>query len=868
MLSIIIVCVCSSGLADAPASHPFVNPWKHIEYKGRRVALNNPSNTRKPKVETPGSELGSLTVRKWAGSRPTDINLTGAALHIPANAMLTPAVVSVTALPDAGIPALDPGLINVTGQYSGYRFLPHGSHFKKPVTITLGYDETKIPRGYTAKDVATFFFDEKEKHWERLPRATVDEINKKIISTSTHFTDMINGILEVPESPATLATTPNAMSGIQYPDATSQIVSIAPPVANSSGSAALTYAISLPAGRNGMQPDLSVQYNSSGSDGWLGLGWDLSTSAFSIETRWGVPRYDANLETETYTLDGAQLSPVAHRAAAVGRTGERQFYPRVDNDFQKIIRHGSSPTNYWWEVTDKSGTRKFYGGEPNNGPDPAAILTDDAGHIAYWALTESRDANDNFVKYRYTKVTDAGTPNGNPGYNLYLASVSYTGHGTTEGKYTVLFTRDRDLAETKRKDISISGRLGFKQVTADLLRKIAVQYNGQNVRSYELNYKEGAFYKTLLQNVKQFDAAGKLFATHSFDYYNDVQSNGVYQPLKGPENWDPKVDNVKGTFLNPIPGFQDHASALSGNKSIGGGFGLAITIGPDDDDLASKSNTAGIAFGFNISTNEGMLALVDINGDGLVDKVFKQGGNLYYRANQSAVDSNVAFGPRLPINGLNDFNQGLSWGVNVGLESNFFIYAGLGYAHSEDITNVYLQDVNGDGLVDIVNNGTVFFNHLDGAGNPTFTTSSGDTPSPIRAGSGIDNSLVVNDSAALQKAIDDNPLHDVVKVWVAPFDGTVNINAPVALFQDTSATAKSYTAADGVRVAIQHKGTELWSSTISANDFTPKAPTGVNAVQVQKGDRIYFRVQSIFNGAYDQVHWVPEITYSNHVDGL
>jgi RHS repeat-associated protein len=861
LLAIFIVCLCSSVYAVAPISHPFNNTWRHIDYN----EFLNKANTHSSRKDR---NFKRVKVEKWAASQETDINLAGASLHIPAGAMISPALLSVTALQDMDIPALDQGLHNVTGQYSGYRFLPHGSHFKKPVTISLAYDETKIPRGYTSKDVVTFFFDEKAKHWVALPRESIDEVNKKIISTSTHFTDMINGVLEVPESPATLATTPNSMSGIQYPDATSQIVTIAPPVANSSGSAVLNYPITLPAGRKGMQPDLNVQYNSSGSDGWLGLGWDLSTPAFSIETRWGVPRYDANLETETYTLDGAQLSPVAFRNAAVARTSEKQFNPRVDNDFQKIIRHGSNPSNYWWEVTDKSGTRRFFGGEPGNGPDPAAILADAAGNIAYWALTESRDANDNFVKYRYTKVMDAGTPNGNPGYNLYLASASYTGHGNSEGKYTVVFTRDRDLGETKRKDISISGRLGFKQVTADLLRKVVVQYNGQAVRSYELTYAEGAFYKTLLQNIKQFDASGKLFTTHTFDYYNDVESNGVYQPLKAPEEWNPQVDNVKGTFLNPIPGFQDHASALSGNKSIGGGFGLAVTIGPDDDDLASKSNTAGIAFGFNISTNEGMLALVDINGDGLVDKVFKQDGKLYYRANQSAIDSNVAFGPRLPINGVNDFNQGLNWGVNVGLESNFFVYAGLGYAHSEDITNVYLTDVNADGLVDIVNNGTVFFNHLDTDGNPMFTTSSGDTPSPMQSSSGIDNSIIENDPAVLQKAIDDNPLHDVVKVWIAPFDGTVNINAPLTLIQDTSATAKSYTAADGVHVAIQHKGTELWSSTISANDFTPKIPTGVNAVTVKKGDHIYFRVQSIFNGAYDQVHWIPEITYSSHVPGL
>ncbi len=50
-----------------------------------------------------------------------------------------------------------------------------------------------------------------------------------------------------------------------------------------------------------MQPQLAVQYSSGGGNGWMGLGWDLSTQAVSIDTRWGVPRYDADLETETYT---------------------------------------------------------------------------------------------------------------------------------------------------------------------------------------------------------------------------------------------------------------------------------------------------------------------------------------------------------------------------------------------------------------------------------------------------------------------------------------------------------------------------------------------------------------------------------------
>ncbi|MEJ7768133.1 MAG: SpvB/TcaC N-terminal domain-containing protein, partial [Chitinophagaceae bacterium] len=816
-----------------------------------------------------GSGFKALKTEKWAGINTTNLSLLGAKLQIPAGAMTAPALVSITALPAAAIPALDQGMVNVTAGSDGYRFLPHGSHFAKPVAVSMAYDETKIPGGYTAKDIFTFFFDEKVKHWVALPKDSVDESSKIIASTTTHFTDMIDAVIKVPQSPETKAFTPNSMSGIM-PDPTSEIVTIAAPTANQMGSAALTYPIKLPAGRNGMEPQLTIQYNSEGSNGWMGLDWDLSTPSVSIETRWGVPRYEATMETETYTFDGAQLNPVAHRAAAIARTSEKQFFPRVDNDFQKITRHGNNPTNYWWEVIEKSGVRHFFGGTPGSGVDQAAVLTDANGNIAQWALTEDRDPNNNFVKYRYAKVIDAGISNAIAGSNLYLASITYTGNGNAEGKYSVAFTRDRDLGQTKRKDISISARLGFKQVTADLLKKIAVKFNGQDVRSYELNYAEGAFYKTLLQSIKEFDAAGALFTTHTFDYYNDVQvAGGTYQPLTAPEEWNPQNDNVQGTFLNPFPDFNDNASALGGNKSIGGGFGVAVTVGPDDNDLSSKTNTAGVVFGFNYSANEGMLAMVDINGDGLADKVYKKGGRLFFRANKSGPNGNVIFGPNQDIIGINDFNKGEAFAVNVGLEVTFAkVYAGFGYTYTENINAVYFSDVNGDQLMDIVNNGTVYFNHINSNGNPVFTTSSADTPSPIKASSGIDQSLVTNDPQALEKAIDDNPLHDVVKVWVAPFAGTIDISQPVKLLQNNTTGGAPSGVTDGVRVAIQHKGTELWFMKIAANDFTPKTPTGVSSVAVQKGDKVYFRVQSIFNGANDQVMWTPQITYSNQAPGL
>ena len=46
------------------------------------------------------------------------------------------------------------------------------------------------------------------------------------------------------------------------------------------------------------RPDLQFKC---GGNGWLGVGWDLAVPAITIDTRWGVPRYDAQKETRDRT---------------------------------------------------------------------------------------------------------------------------------------------------------------------------------------------------------------------------------------------------------------------------------------------------------------------------------------------------------------------------------------------------------------------------------------------------------------------------------------------------------------------------------------------------------------------------------------
>ena len=103
--------------------------------------------------------------------------------------------------------------------------------------------------------------------------------------------------------------------------------------------------------------------------GLLGEGWDLNIPTISVDTRWGVPRYNNTKESETYLLNGAMLCAsengnlvLAHRTD-FDRVSDRQFYTRIGGDFSRIIRKGNSPSNYTWEVTDKRGVKYTYGGD-------------------------------------------------------------------------------------------------------------------------------------------------------------------------------------------------------------------------------------------------------------------------------------------------------------------------------------------------------------------------------------------------------------------------------------------------------------------------------------------------------------------------
>ncbi|MFC5288550.1 SpvB/TcaC N-terminal domain-containing protein [Actinokineospora guangxiensis] len=656
--------------------------------------------------------------------------------------------------------------------------------------------------------------------------------------------------VEVPEYPEGQLFDPNRIKDLKAGEPGAGVALIEAPAANNQGQARLGYPIEVPPGRAGLQPAVALAYNSGSAGSWTGVGWELAAPMISLDTRWGVPRYDPALETETYLLDGEQLTPVAHRGVPKPRAAEKVFHTRVEGKFRRIVRHGDAPANYWWEITEKNGTRHVYG------RDDASTLADVEGNRAVWALAETRDTNDNFIRYQHAKVSDPGVPGGAvPGVNLYPDRITYTGNGTTEGRYSVTFQTDRERGESRRPDVAIDARYGFKKVTADLLRRVEVRLDDQLVRAYELEYRIGAFSKTLLASVSQIGADNARFTTHTFDYFDDIRDEaGGYDAFGTTTGWNIPDDGLS----QGLRGYGD-ASALASTTSTGVGGHLYVGYNPTSP---SKSNSAGVKVGYNAGSADGLLALADVNGDNLPDKVFRSGGGVYYRPNLSGPGGQPRFGDtpvRLPS--LPAISSERTRSTTVGVESYFGVAAQLDYVSTTTTSDRYLADVNGDGITDLVNNGGVLFGRLDAQGNPVYTANSAETPAPIGSGA-VSGPIVGDQTAEFERQVDQFPLLDGIRRWIAPHAGTVRVGGRVALVEDASPERAAYTKADGVRVAIQHEGDELWSQRIGPDDHIEFAPSGVDSIAVQRGDALYFRVQSVLDGRYDQVAWDPEVTYT------
>ncbi|NOT15446.1 MAG: hypothetical protein HOP21_07710, partial [Methylotenera sp.] len=188
----------------------------------------------------------------------------------------------------------------------------------------------------------------------------------------------------------------------------------------SDGSANYSIPIQVPPGTAGMAPTLSLNYNSNGGNGILGMGWGLDgLSQISRCPRTiiqdgavGGVNYVVN---DKFCIDGQRL-------ISTGGTygGNATEYRTEQANFAKIISYTSTAANGpdSFKVWTKAGQVIEYGNSADSRIEAAAKTV-----IKTWGVNKISDTKGNYLTVTYTED--------NPNGEAYIQRIDYTGNATS-----------------------------------------------------------------------------------------------------------------------------------------------------------------------------------------------------------------------------------------------------------------------------------------------------------------------------------------------------------------------------------------------------------------------------------------------------
>ena len=477
------------------------------------------------------------------------------------------------------------------------------------------------------------------------------------------------------------------------------------------GAFSYTYPITLPPGRNGLQPSLGLSYSSSNSDNanLAGYGWLLNLPTIErIATHGTDDLYTSHDFTSSLSGD---LEDISLTDATHGTYGAK-----VDDGSFLAYVYNSDES---WTVTDKQGTIYTFAADTS-----AQIVSNtDTTHVFRWYLTEMRDTNDNFIAYTYSK--DAG--------QVYPSSITYTGHGSTAGIFAVNFTLE------SRSDAVTSFATGFSVKTSYRISAINVTENSSTIRNYALAYIAGSNdIRSLLSTITETatDEATSSIITKpatTFDYSantdswtEDTSFGGLPEPIAGTSL------GSLGIYFFDVNGdaLPDMVKSKSTTRTV------YINNG-DNTWTEDTSITVPLQFANSLGKDTGV-RVFDLNGDGeqdLISSHIDSSGNVasgIYLNNGDGTGWTEDTTLAVPIAFTND-GSGLDFGVRIidadgdgmqdlvysrdGMTTAVYINNGDGTGWTEDtgyvvpiqfVTSglydmgVRQLDVNGDGLLDLV----------------------------------------------------------------------------------------------------------------------------------------------------------------------
>lgn len=311
---------------------------------------------------------------------------------------------------------------------------------------------------------------------------------------------------------------------------------------NSLGAATYVISVFTSPGSAGMQPSISIIYNSQIKDGILGIGWSLAGLS---EIR-RVPQnfYNDNnvlgvtlQSTDRFALDSNRL--ILTSAHAYG--ADNSEYRTELETFVKVIAHGVAGTGpSWFEVRTKDGKTLEYGYTSDSKVEAHLSST-----VYMWRLNKVTDASGNTMKYIYNEVNGES----------YISRIEYTTN-TQAGLNTPYNSLKFTYYGTSRSDNNIQYVWGSQIPSTKLLSTIRMEREGDTlVREYQFKYTYESAYDigSRLNQITEYGSDGTFLnstiigwgsTTTAFqcsDLFNNSKKNIYYT---GDFNGDGRTDFV------------------------------------------------------------------------------------------------------------------------------------------------------------------------------------------------------------------------------------------------------------------------------------------------------------------------------------
>lgn len=444
------------------------------------------------------------------------------------------------------------------------------------------------------------------------------------------------------------------------------------------GGASYTIPIEVPPGTKGLQPNISLVYNSQSGVGIAGKGWNIS--GLSSIRRKGKSIFHNNKvegikfdDTDNFIYDGNVLVPFA------GENGQENTEYRTEIESYikcySLGRIGNSPA--YFTVETKDGSKIYYGTDNSTGN----IASRTEG--LYWNISKIIDEYGNYMTFSYDN-------NSSTTGDFLISEINYTGNiSLGQAPYNKVVFEYEDYTGFTAYYFD-----GVKYQNTKRLKYIKTYAEGQLVKTYDIIYSNNTSNTQFsISEIKEINYLGEELNSTKFSWDLSDNSEITFQSSSYIEGLNysmyypgddssPDANRNNWFRIGDIDGDGDNDIILVGRTSLNNNFSVYVYKNDGEGAFSPAENIYPYTSGLSGNLKE--ILVMDWDKDGKADILSVHNNGIQLLTYNS-------------YSNLLEFNKVLT------TENITFLNEGLGEKPSfAGIIGSSFADINGDGVLDLI----------------------------------------------------------------------------------------------------------------------------------------------------------------------